>query len=82
MATPYLTPEVADSKVRYLSVLLKTAYKYGEDKLRHQIRCEYVSRGLPLVLERLETNLMVPLQKYEHIQHLPSELSKVHSLFL
>lgn len=34
MGSPYLTPEVGDSKVRYLSVMMKIAYKYGEDKLR------------------------------------------------
>ncbi len=34
-----------------------------------------------MVLERLENNLLVPLSKYDQVQHQPSEMSKVFSLF-
>lgn len=38
LASAYLTHEVLDSKVRYLSVLYKTLYKYGDDSLKQALR--------------------------------------------
>ena len=70
-----------DSKVRYLSVLLSTLYSYGDDGLRQSLRQDFIPRTLHLVTERLENNMLVPLSKYDQIQHQPSEMSKVLSLF-
>ena len=81
LASSYLSPEVLDSKVRYLSVLLSTLYSYGDDGLRQSLRQDFIPRTLHLVTERLENNMLVPLSKYDQIQHQPSEMSKVLSLF-
>jgi hypothetical protein len=81
LSSSYLSPEVLDSKVRYLTVLLYTLYKYGDDGLRQALRQDFVPRTLHLVMERLENNMLVPLTKYEQVQHQPSEMSKVLSLF-
>ncbi len=38
LSSAYLSPEVLDSKVRYLSVLISTLYKYGDDGLKQALR--------------------------------------------
>ena len=38
LSSAYLSPEVLDSKVRYLAVLYQTLYKYGDDGLRQALR--------------------------------------------
>ena len=76
-----MSPEVQDSKVRYLSVLYSTLYKYGDDSLRQALRQDFIPHTLHLVTERLENNLLIPLTKYDVVQHQPSELSKVFSVF-
>lgn len=81
LKSSYLSPEVLDSKVRYLSVLFTTLYKYGDDGLKLALRNDFIQRSLHLVLERFENNMLVPLAKYEQVQHQPSEMSKVLSLF-
>jgi len=65
LASSYLSPEVLDSKVRYLSVLLTTLYSYGDDGLKQTLRQDFIPRTLHLVTERLENNLLVPLTKYK-----------------
>ena len=45
------------------------------------LRQDFIPRTLHLVLERLENNLLVPLSKYDVVQHQPSELTKVFSIF-
>jgi hypothetical protein len=81
LISPYMTPEVGDSKVMYMSLLLKTVYKYSDEKVRQALRQEYLSKVAHLVFERMQNHLFVPIQKYEQVQHQPSELAKLHSLF-
>lgn len=61
----YLSPEVLDSKVRYLSVLFSTLYKYGDDGLKQALRLDFIPKTLHLVLDRFDNHLLVPLTKYE-----------------
>jgi hypothetical protein len=65
LGSAYLSPEVQDSKVRYLTVLYSTLYKYGDDSLRQVLRQDFIPHTLHLVTERLENNLLIPLTKYD-----------------
>ena len=81
MGSSYLSPEVLDSKVRYLSVFLRTLYRYGDEGLRVALRQDFVRHGHPVILERLEHNLLIPLSKYELVEHSPTDMARVHSIF-
>ena len=67
MGSTYMSPEVIDSKVRYLSIILRVLYKYGNDSMRQVLRLDFIPSVLHLVLERLENNLLLPLQKYDQV---------------
>ncbi|CDW83820.1 rrna methylase family [Stylonychia lemnae] len=76
----YLSPEVLDSKVRYLSILFRTIYNYSDNQFRHVLRQELLPL-IPIVFDRLENNLIMPLTKYEQAQYQPTERQKIQSLF-
>ena len=67
MGSSYLSPEVLDSKVKYMSILFKVIYNFGDDRFKHFLRIEVIPH-IPVVLDRFENNLILPLSKYEQIQ--------------
>ena len=81
MGSAYLSPEVLDSKVRYLAVLIPTLYTHSDDGLKTLLRQELIPKAVPLVLDRFENCLLIPLTKYDQVQFVPSEMQKVYSAF-
>jgi hypothetical protein len=68
----YLSPEVIDSKVRYVTVLYKNLYRYSEDSFKASLRQEFIA-NLYLVMDRFSNGLLTPLTKYDLVQHQPLE---------
>lgn len=76
----YLSPEVIDSKVQYLSIVMEIIYTYSSDKQKQILKQDFLP-VISVVLDRFENALLLPLTKYDLIGDNPSEKSKIQSLF-
>ena len=63
----FLSPEVIDSKVKYMSILFRTLYTYADGDFKAILRQEFIAY-LHLAFDRIENNILLPLSKYDLIQ--------------
>ena len=63
----FLSPEVIDSKVKYISILFRTLYTYADSDFKAILRQEFIPY-LHLAFDRIENNILLPLSKYDLIQ--------------
>lgn len=76
MNSSYLSSEVLDSKVHYMSLLMGIIYNYGTDKFKAVIRPDYIA-NINLAFDRFDNNMLQPLTKYDAIANSSSEKAKL-----